>query len=128
MIAPPRSARTRGPRPSTRWPWTTSTGRPLRGRNRYAIRFPRGELPPANAFWSVTLYGQDRYLVPNQIDRYAIGDRSKGLRRGRDGSLTIYVQHARSRARRGPTGCPPPSRPLPLRGASMSRGAASDGR
>ena len=69
-------------------------GRPLRGSRRYAIRFPRGELPPANAFWSVTMYGQNRYLVPNGIDRYSIGDRTAGLRRGRDGSLTIYVQHS----------------------------------
>jgi hypothetical protein len=71
------------------------TGKPLTGRHRYTIRFARGQLPPANAFWSVTAYGKDRYLVPNPIDRYAIGDRTKGLRRGRDGSLTIYVQHSR---------------------------------
>ena len=70
-------------------------GRPLSGRHRYAIRFPRGQLPPAKAFWSVTAYGKDRYLVPNPIARYAIGDRTKGLRRGRDGSLTIYVQNRR---------------------------------
>ena len=70
-------------------------GRPLSGRHRYTIRFPRGQLPPADAFWSLTMYGKDRYLVPNPIDRYAIGDRTKGLRKGRDGSLTIYVQHGR---------------------------------
>ncbi|MEA2331163.1 MAG: hypothetical protein QOH58_1301 [Thermoleophilaceae bacterium] len=67
-------------------------GRSLRGRHRYTVRFPRGELPPADAFWSLTMYGADRYLVPNPIDRYAIGDRTAGLRRGRDGSLTIHVQ------------------------------------
>jgi hypothetical protein len=70
-------------------------GRRLSGRHRYTLRFPRGELPPADAFWSLTMYGADRYLVPNPIDRYAIGDRTKGLRRGRDGSLTIYVQRGR---------------------------------
>jgi hypothetical protein len=84
-------------RPETVYPLAVDdvSGRPLTGRNRYAIRFPRGQLPPANAFWSVTAYGKDRYLVPNPIDRYAVGDRTKGLRRGRDGSLTIYVQHRR---------------------------------
>jgi hypothetical protein len=84
-------------RPETVYPLAVDDvdGRPLSGRHRYTIRFPRGQLPPANAFWSVTIYGKDRYLVPNPIDRYAIGDRTKGLRRGRDGSLTIYVQHAR---------------------------------
>ena len=84
-------------------------GRPLSGRHRYAIRFPRGQLPPANAFWSVTIYGKDRYLVPNPIDRYAIGDRTKGLRRGRDGSLTIYVQHARPRGADAANWLPAPS-------------------
>jgi hypothetical protein len=84
-------------------------GRPLSGRHRYTIRFPRGQLPPANAFWSVTIYGKDRYLVPNPIDRYAIGDRTKGLRRGRDGSLTIYVQHSRPPGAAGANWLPAPS-------------------
>jgi hypothetical protein len=81
--------------PETVYPLAVAdaNGRALSGRRRYAIRFRRGQLPPADAFWSLTMYGQDRYLVPNPIDRYAIGDRTKGLRRGRDRSLTIYVQH-----------------------------------
>ncbi len=84
-------------------------GRPLSGRHRYAIRFPRGQLPPANAFWSVTIYGKDRYLVPNPIDRYAIGDRTKGIRRGPDGSLTIYVQHGRPKGAAAANWLPAPS-------------------
>lgn len=71
---------------------TDSRGRPLDGERRYTLRFPRGEPPPVGAFWSVTMYGDDRYLVANPIDRYAIGDRTPGLRRGRDGSLTIHIQ------------------------------------
>jgi hypothetical protein len=87
-------------RPETVYPLAVddSRGRPLSGRRRYTIRFERGQLPPANAFWSLTMYGSDRYLVDNPIDRYAIGDRTGGLRRGRDGSLTIHVQHARPRS------------------------------
>jgi hypothetical protein len=83
-------------RPETIYPIALddSRGRPLTGSHRYAIRFPRGQLPPANAFWSLTMYDAKRYLVPNPIDRYTVGDRTRGLRRGRDGSLTIYVQHA----------------------------------
>jgi hypothetical protein len=85
-------------RPETVYPLAVadSEGRTLSGRHRYVVRFPRGQLPPADAFWSLTMYGADRYLVPNPIDRYAIGDRTPGLRRGRDGSLTIYIQRARS--------------------------------
>jgi hypothetical protein len=84
-------------------------GRPLSGRHSYAIRFPKGKLPPNSAFWSVTMYGKDRYLVANPIDRYAIGDRTKGLRRGKDGSLTIYVQHARPKGARAANWLPAPT-------------------
>jgi hypothetical protein len=44
-----------------------------------------------NAFWSVTLYDKDSYLVPNPINRYALGDRSN-LERNDDGSLSIFIQ------------------------------------
>jgi hypothetical protein len=67
----------------------------LDGRHRYTIIFPAGKLPPVRAFWSLTMYKRDDFLYANQIDRYAVGDREKGLRRNRDGSLTIFVQHAR---------------------------------
>jgi hypothetical protein len=98
-------------RPETVYPLAVDDvgGRPLNGRRRYAIRFRRGQLPPANAFWSVTIYDKQRYLVPNAIDRYAIGDRTKGLRRGRDGSLTIYVQHGRPQGAKAANWLPAPS-------------------
>ena len=77
---------------------TDSRGRPLSGHRRYSIRFRPGELPPVGAFWSLTMYDRSGYLHPNAIGRYAIGDRTRGLRRGSDGSLTLYVQ------RRAPSG------------------------
>ena len=70
-----------------------SRGRPLSGRHRYTLRFPRGRLPPVGAFWSLTMYNRESYLYANPIERYAIGDRSRGLRRAADGSLTLYLQH-----------------------------------
>ena len=70
-------------------------GRLLDGRHRYTITFPAGKLPPVKAFWSLTMYKKDNFLYANEIDRYAVGDREKGLRRNADGSLTIYVQHAK---------------------------------
>ncbi len=76
-----------------------SRGRGLRGRYRYTLRFPPGRLPPVGAFWSLTMYNDDGYLYANPIDRYAIGDRTRGLRRGRDGSLTLHLRH---RVPRGP--------------------------
>ena len=69
-------------------------GRPLTGAHRYVLRFAPGELPPVRAFWSLTLYDRRSFLVENPIDRYAIGDRTRGLRRGADGSLTLYVQRS----------------------------------
>ena len=70
-------------------------GRALTGKHRYRITFQPGQLPPVKSFWSLTMYGADRFLVDNEIDRYSIGDRTEGLRRNADGSLTIYLQHRR---------------------------------
>ncbi len=68
---------------------------PLDGNRRYVMHFEADDMPPADAFWSVTLYDSDRFLYPNDIRRHAIGDRTPGLKRGADGSLEIEVGHAR---------------------------------
>lgn len=58
----------------------------------YVMRFEKDEMPPVDAFWSMTMYGlPDQLMVANPIKRYSIGDRSK-LNYGKDGSLTIYIQ------------------------------------
>lgn len=72
---------------------TDSAGRALSGAHRYRLRFPAGRLPPARAFWSLTMYDGAYHLVANRLERYALGDRS-GLVRDRDGGVTIYLQHA----------------------------------
>jgi hypothetical protein len=66
-------------------------GRPLSGENRYVLRFEPGRLPPADAFWSLTMYDMDGFQVPNPLDRFALGDRDR-LAFGPDGSLEIHVQ------------------------------------
>ncbi len=66
---------------------------PLAGPRRYRLRFEPGELPPAEAFWSVTLYDADRFLYPNAIGRHSIGDRTPGLRHEADGALEIDFAH-----------------------------------
>jgi len=68
-----------------------SAGNPLTGEHSYTLTFGKGEWPPADAFWSLTMYDIDGYLVDNPLDRYAIGDRS-GMKPNTDGSLTIYMQ------------------------------------
>jgi hypothetical protein len=68
-----------------------AAGQPLMGQHRYVLRFPPGGLPPVQAFWSVTIYGEDDFLVPNPIARHALGDRDP-LRAAPDGSVELFIQ------------------------------------
>ena len=70
---------------------TDSDGQKLTGANKYVLRFAKDQIPPVDAFWSLTVYDQDTYLVDNPLNRYALGDRSD-CQLGEDGSLTIYLQ------------------------------------
>jgi hypothetical protein len=66
----------------------------LSGKSKYVIRFPKGQTPPDQYFWSITLYElPSRYLVNNSINRYSIGDRTTGLKYETNGDLIIYIQH-----------------------------------
>jgi hypothetical protein len=67
-------------------------GEPLHGRNVYRISFADGGDLPADAFWSITLYGEDRFLAPNAVGRHALGNRST-LATDDDGALTLHVSH-----------------------------------
>jgi hypothetical protein len=69
-----------------------SEGRPLNGGNRYVVHFDKGQTPPSNAFWSVTMYNSKQLFVANPINRYAIGHRDKP-KYNKDGSLDIWIQH-----------------------------------
>ncbi|MFL5025929.1 MAG: DUF1254 domain-containing protein [Microvirga sp.] len=74
---------------------TDATGEPLDGsKHRYTITFPPGQLPPVNAFWSVTMYdGRSQFLVKNPIDRYLINSpMMSAMTKDADGSLTLYIQ------------------------------------
>lgn len=66
-------------------------GRPLTGEHRYEMTFAPGELPPVRYFWSLTMYHAEGLLVENPARRYAIGDRTPGLRAAEDGSLTVRI-------------------------------------
>lgn len=68
-------------------------GNLLDGAHRYELRFAPGMLPPAEAFWSVSLYGKDFYFVDNPIGRYAVGNRTPGLKMDADGGLAISIGH-----------------------------------
>ena len=61
----------------------------------WLLRFPPGGAPPVDGFWSLTVYGPDLFLVPNELDRHSVGDRTPGLRRAADGSLAIALAPTR---------------------------------
>jgi hypothetical protein len=69
-----------------------AAGKPLSGQNKYMMHFAKDQIPPVNAFWSVTMYNNKQFFVENPINRYAIGDRDK-LKFNSDGSLDLYIQH-----------------------------------
>jgi len=74
--------------------WTTtvdSAGRRLNGQHAYVLQFPVGQLPPNEAFWSLTMTDVAGYMVSSPIDRYSVGSRS-GLVPNADGSIAIYMQ------------------------------------
>lgn len=68
-----------------------ANGKPLEGKNNYVLHFDKNELPPVEAFWSITMYDAEGFQVANKLDRFAIGDRSN-LQYNPDGSLDIYIQ------------------------------------
>jgi hypothetical protein len=66
-------------------------GNKLNGTNRYVLHFNKNQIPPANAFWSVTMYDAAHFFVPNSLNRYAIKSKST-LAYNDDGSLDIVIQ------------------------------------
>ena len=70
-----------------------SQGQNLTGTNSYVMHFDKGQTPPVNALWSLTMYDNASRLVDNPIDRYSISDRTPGIKFNEDGSLDIYIQH-----------------------------------
>ena len=72
---------------------TDNSGEPLTGARKYEITFSKGYEPPVDAFWSMTIYGTDYNFIPNQINRYSIGDRTPGVKKNEDGGTTFYFQN-----------------------------------
>jgi len=74
---------------------TNATGETLdSSKHNYTITFPAGQLPPVNAFWSVTMYdGKTQFLIRNPINRYLINSPMlTGMKKNADGSLTLHIQ------------------------------------
>ena len=63
----------------------------LNASNNYIIHFEPEGLPPVQAFWSLTAYNENEFLIKNDLNRYALGDRDS-LTLNDDGSLDLYIQ------------------------------------
>jgi hypothetical protein len=75
---------------------TLADGQPLDGsKANYTLTFAKGQLPPVNAFWSVTMYdGKTQFLIENPINRYLVNSPMlPGLKKNPDGSVTLYIQN-----------------------------------
>ena len=75
--------------------YVDATKQKLDGANRYTLRFPPGQLPPVNAFWSVTMYDEPQsLLVANPINRYLVNSPMlPQLKRDADGGVTLIIQN-----------------------------------
>ena len=69
-----------------------NTHQPLDGAKKYTIHFEKGAMPPADAFWSITLYDSDGFQVANELNRFAVSSWMP-FKTNADGSLDLYFQH-----------------------------------
>jgi hypothetical protein len=88
--------------------------KPTSGENAYTLRFAPGELPPVNAFWSLTMYElPSSLLVANSLNRYLINSPMlPGLKKDADGGVTLLIQHASPGTDKESNWLPSPSGPF----------------
>jgi hypothetical protein len=93
-----------------------STGQPLNGANKYTLTFAKGQEPPVNGFWSITMYEIDQglWFVPNALNKFTVSPRNK-LKANDDGSVTLYLQNESPGADKEANWLPAPEGPfLPM--------------
>jgi hypothetical protein len=72
-------------------PITTADGAVMNAQNDYVIRMTKDQLPPANAFWSFTLYDAEKgFFIPNEHKKYSVGENA-GRKLNEDGGIEIYI-------------------------------------
>ena len=67
-------------------------GKPYDGANKYMVHFDKGQMPPVEAFWSMTMYDDNYFFVPNKLNRYTLSSRDK-FKTNPDGSVDLYIQN-----------------------------------
>jgi hypothetical protein len=69
-----------------------TNGNALDGAHKYVLHFAKDEVPPVNAFWSITLYDPEGFQVGNELNRFAVSSWMP-FKNNADGSLDIYFQN-----------------------------------
>ena len=70
---------------------TTTDGKPMNAQNDYVIHMTKEQMPPATAFWSMTLYDfQNGFFIPNEHKKYSVGENA-GMKLNADGGIDVYV-------------------------------------
>ncbi len=90
-----------------------SEGKPLDGANNYVIHFDKNQIPPAEAFWSVTLYDPEGFQIANPLNRFAVSSWMP-FKYNSDGSLDLYFQNGSPGAGKEANWLPAPKGPFNL--------------
>jgi len=70
---------------------STADGKPMNAQHGYVIRMTKDQMPPAKAFWSVTLYdSKNGFFIPNDRKKYSVGENA-GMKLNKDGGIEIYI-------------------------------------
>jgi hypothetical protein len=77
-----------------------SDGNSIMAESKYVLHVSKDELPPVDAFWSLTMYDAEGFQIANSINRFAIGDRDSLSFNG-DGSLDLYIQNEHPGSEKG---------------------------
>ena len=67
-------------------------GKKYSGANKYVVHFDKGQTPPVDAFWSITMYDAAYFFVDNPLNKYTVSPRN-ALVYNQDGSLDLYIQN-----------------------------------
>jgi hypothetical protein len=67
-------------------------GKPYSGANKYVMHIDKGQMPPVDGFWSLTMYNGEYFFVDNPLNRYTVSSRSK-FKTNADGSVDLYIQN-----------------------------------
>jgi hypothetical protein len=89
------------------------TGKPLDGASNYNLHFDKDQIPPAQAFWSITLYDNDGFQVANSLNRFAVSSWMP-FHYNPDGSLDLFFQNERPGADKEANWLPAPKGPYNL--------------